>query len=115
MKWYYLNLSILLQQPLKKPANMGRKLKNMTMYDGTVVEERGCEKYVCKYCGYITECSTCVHYDKESNTCVLQTSSIHLPAIGRAIHEKEKSSWSAITKMVSETGQLDFQQKKDMR
>lgn len=85
---------------------MGRKLRKMTMYDGTVVEERGCEKYECKfcggkavacnyvadmclqvaarhaqicgsfvnndqYCGYVTECSTCVHYDEESNTCGL--------------------------------------------
>lgn len=46
---------------------MGRELKKMTMYDGTVVEERGCEKYI----GYITECSTCEYYDKESNTCIL--------------------------------------------
>ena len=86
---------------------MGRALRTMTMYDGTVVEERGCDKYVCrfcggkavacnyvadmclqvaarhaqicgafvndeKYCGYVTECSTCVHYDEGSNTCELQ-------------------------------------------
>ena len=85
---------------------MGRKLKTMTMYDGTVVEEKGCDKYVCKYCGgkavacnyvanmclqvaakhepicgsfvdnehyrgYVTECSTCAYYDKESNSCGL--------------------------------------------
>ena len=30
---------------------MGRALRTMTMYDGTVVEERGCDKYVCKFCG----------------------------------------------------------------
>lgn len=86
---------------------MGRELKKMTMSDGTVVEERGCEKYVCRYCGgkavacnyvanmclqvaarhdgicgayvnnekysgYITECSTCVHYEEESNVCGLE-------------------------------------------
>ena len=85
---------------------MGRELKKMTMFDGTVVEERGCEQYVCKYCGgkavacnyvanmclqvaarhddicgayvnnekyigYITECSTCMYYNEESNTCGL--------------------------------------------
>lgn len=92
---------------------MGRALRTMTMYDGTVVEERGCDKYVCKfcggkavacnyvadmclqvaarhekicgafvndekYCGYVTECSTCVHYDEESNTCELQAVPIKL-------------------------------------
>lgn len=30
---------------------MVHKLKTMTMSDGTVVTEKGCEKYVCRYCG----------------------------------------------------------------
>lgn len=88
---------------------MAHQLKTMTMSDGTVVTEKCCEKYVCRYCGgkavgcnyvanmclqiaarheglcgayvndekyrgYVSECSTCLYYDKDSAQCTLEES-----------------------------------------